>query len=235
LRARDPGVLLRAVGEGRVLRGHGASGAMPLPVVQGARGAGAPRAVRDAEALWREFHDGLRSFVWRRVRNDADADDIVQKMFLQVHRKVAGVRDGDRLHAWLYQVARNAIVDHYRSPARARELAAGGLMEMSRLPQAAVAGHAADPPGLDELAACIRPMIDRLPAIYRRALTLVELEGRSQTAAARREGLTISGMKARVQRGRAQLKRMLLDCCELARGACGMPGRCGCGRTAGMS
>lgn len=210
-----------------MLRHDGNHRAMRLPVVEQARGGGVPRAVRDTEDLWREFHDGLRSFVWRRVRNHADADDIVQKMFLQVHRKVADVRHGERLHAWLYQVARNAIADHYRSPVRAREVAAGGVMEMALLPQTAGAGDTADTSELEEIAACIRPMIGRLPPIYRRALTLVEIEGRSQTRAARLEGLSVSGMKARVQRGRARLKEMLLACCDfVSAGGCGDSGGC---------
>jgi RNA polymerase sigma-70 factor (ECF subfamily) len=143
-------------------------------------------------------------------------------MFLQVHRKVAGVRDGERLHAWLYQVARNAIVDHYRAPVRAREVPVGGVTEMALLPQAGRAGHTPEAPELDEVAACIRPMIDRLPPIYRRAITLVEIEGRSQTAAARQERLSVSGMKARVQRARARIKQMLLACCDFvsATGRC---------------
>jgi RNA polymerase sigma-70 factor (ECF subfamily) len=204
---------------------------MRLPVASKARGAAVPRAVPDTEDLWKEFHDGLRSFVWRRVRDDADADDIVQRMFLQVHRKAPAVRDRDRLPAWLFQVARNAIVDHYRSPRRTREVASGSVMEMALLPHATVAGDAVDAAGYEEMAGCIRPMIDRLPAIYRRALTLVELEGRSQTAAAVVEGLSISGMKARVQRGRAQLKEMLLSCCESALAACAPSAGCDAGLT----
>jgi RNA polymerase sigma-70 factor (ECF subfamily) len=56
-------------------------------------------------------------------------------------------------------------------------------------------------------------MIDRLDKAYREALILVELEGQTQQAAAKRIGLSLSGMKSRVQRGRRQLKRKLDDCC----------------------
>lgn len=50
---------------------------------------------------------------------------------------------------------------------------------------------------------------------YREAVTLVELEGLTQNAAAKQSGLSVSGMKSRVQRDRKQLKRMLDDCCEI--------------------
>ena len=58
-------------------------------------------------------------------------------------------------------------------------------------------------------------MIERLAREYREVVTLVELEGLTQNAAARQLGLSVSGMKSRVQRGRKQLKRMLDDCCEI--------------------
>ena len=64
-----------------------------------------------------------------------------------------------------------------------------------------------------ELAGCLRLMIEQLDTDYREALMLVELEGLTQQAAAKRVGLSLSGMKSRVQRGRRQLKRKLDDCC----------------------
>lgn len=56
-------------------------------------------------------------------------------------------------------------------------------------------------------------MLDRLSQDYRDAIMLVELEGLTQQAAAERLGLSLPGMKSRVQRGRKQLKQMLDDCC----------------------
>lgn len=203
---------------------------MPLPLAGRARGA-EPRAVRDTATLWTEFHGRLHGFVARRVRHTADADDIVQKIFLRIHGSLGSVRDEDRMHAWLHQIARNTIADFYRSPTRTREVPAGGAAEMAMLPRAPMAADTDDVDDLDSMAACLRPMIDRLPATYRRALTLVELEGRTQTDAARAEGLSVSGMKARVQRGRAQLKRMLLECCQTAV-ACG---KCDPPRNPGMA
>ena len=56
-------------------------------------------------------------------------------------------------------------------------------------------------------------MIERLSQDYRDAITLVEIEGLTQQAAAKQMGISFSGMKSRVQRGRKQLKQMLDDCC----------------------
>jgi RNA polymerase sigma-70 factor (ECF subfamily) len=58
-------------------------------------------------------------------------------------------------------------------------------------------------------------MIAALPESYREAIQLAEINGLTQLEAARRSGLTFSGMKSRVQRARSQLKDMLLDCCRV--------------------
>jgi DNA-directed RNA polymerase specialized sigma24 family protein len=66
-----------------------------------------------------------------------------------------------------------------------------------------------------ELADCLAPLTARLPELYREALDVTEFQGITQAEAAGRLGLSVSGMKARVQRGRAQLKDLLLDCCDV--------------------
>jgi RNA polymerase sigma-70 factor (ECF subfamily) len=58
-------------------------------------------------------------------------------------------------------------------------------------------------------------LIERLSPLYRQALELTEFDGISQVDAAAALGLSVSGMKARVQRGRAQLRELLLECCEV--------------------
>jgi RNA polymerase sigma-70 factor (ECF subfamily) len=58
-------------------------------------------------------------------------------------------------------------------------------------------------------------MIERLPEEYRQAVVLVDLEGLTQREAAAQLGLSLSGMKSRVQRGRRQLKEMLEACCMI--------------------
>ena len=60
-------------------------------------------------------------------------------------------------------------------------------------------------------------------APYREAITLVELEGRTAKEAAEMVGISVSGMKSRVQRGRAQLRELFERCCEIALDARGKP------------
>ena len=59
------------------------------------------------------------------------------------------------------------------------------------------------------------PFVARLPEAYRHAITLVELQGLTQADAAKIAGVSLSGMKSRVQRGRRLLREMFEECCSL--------------------
>lgn len=170
-----------------------------------------PRVAPGAEAIWAEFHEELLGFINRRVRSRETAEDILQEAMLRIHRHVAAVEHADAVAAWVHQIARNAIADHYRSARIRREQASG--LDVDQEPAGESETEAPDVRG--ELAACIAPLLRRLPPIYREALTLTEVEGLTQAEAAARVSLSPSGMKSRVQRARSQLKRVLIDCCEV--------------------
>lgn len=169
------------------------------------------------ETLWGEMYDGLRTFISRRVTNEADTDDIIQEVFLRVHQRLDSLKDPRRVVGWIYQIVRNAIVDYYRVQGTRHDRPMGlvGDLETSR---AATPSFFREMFGLEgqvrrEMSACIRPMVAQLSQDYREAITMVELEGHSQRVAAQKIGLSLSGMKSRVQRGRKQLKHMLNTCC----------------------
>lgn len=169
--------------------------------------------VAASDLPWQELHGNLRAFVARRVRNQADVDDLVQRVLLRLLTGVGSLRDADRLHAWVYRTARNVIIDHYRSSGATREVASGDAADLAAEgPEAAPDDEEA---ALKELAVCLTPMVRQLPAAYREAVTLTDLEGVTQVEAARRLGLSVSGMKSRVQRGRKQLRAVLEACCRV--------------------
>jgi RNA polymerase sigma-70 factor (ECF subfamily) len=65
--------------------------------------------------------------------------------------------------------------------------------------------------------------VAQLATPYREAVTLVELEGLTMREAADMVGISVSGMKSRVQRGREQLRKLFDDCCEIALDVRGKP------------
>jgi RNA polymerase sigma-70 factor (ECF subfamily) len=173
-----------------------------------------PDVALSTEGVWSELQANIRGFVGWRVRQPADVDDIVQRVFLQVHRALPTLRDADRLHAWLYQTTRRAIADYYRAPAQ-REIPAGSAVDLA--PHVAdESTHDEDGDALQELGACLKPLISSLKTADQEALQLVELDGVTQVEAARKLGLSVSGMKSRVQRARLHLRTALDECCRVA-------------------
>ena len=167
-----------------------------------------------ADLPWQELHGNLRAFIGKRVRNDADVDDLVQRVLLQIVKGVGSLRDAERLHAWVYRTARNVIVDHYRSSSVRHEVTSGAAddLEMSGGPELPVDDETF---ALRELASCLAPMLRQLSPTYREAVILADLEGMTQAEGAERLGVSVSGMKSRVQRGRRQLKAVLDACCRI--------------------
>lgn len=162
-----------------------------------------------ARGVWGELSARLRPFVERRVA-PADVEDVLQDVFLRIQAGVGAIRDNDRFGPWVYQVARSAVAEHHRR--RARHPLAPGAEDGEQ-----VATDAADEDeAAEEVCRCVAPFVARLPSPYREAVTLTELEGLPQKAAAEMAGVSLSGMKSRVQRGRERLREMLLACCAVA-------------------
>jgi RNA polymerase sigma-70 factor, ECF subfamily len=174
-----------------------------------------PGVSLSTEAVWTELHAGIRGFVARRVRQQADVDDVVQRVFLQVHRALPTLRETDKLHAWVYQTTRRAIADFYRAPSQNREVATGTAEDIAN--ELAVNDSLEDDEAATrELSTCLKPLMGGLTAADQEALQMVEFDGVTQVEAAARLGLSVSGMKSRVQRARSHLRSALHDCCKIA-------------------
>jgi RNA polymerase sigma-70 factor (ECF subfamily) len=155
------------------------------------------------ETIWSQLSDDLRRFIRRRVADDHVADDLLQETFLRIHRNVDRLEDSDRLAAWVYQIARNVIQDHYRAKNGNVSLTDNDVAEEND--------------GNDHLKASaglwLEELIGQLPPTYQEAVRLSEIEGLPQHEVADRLGLSVSGAKSRIQRGRVMLRGVLDHCC----------------------
>jgi RNA polymerase sigma-70 factor (ECF subfamily) len=156
------------------------------------------------EEIWEKLHRKLRGFFLKRVSDEGIAEELLQMTFLKIHENLGNVNSVERISAWTFQVARNVLIDHYRSQARAAEESAQEIEADS--PEEGNLN--------EEVAGWLPSMIKKLPEKYREALILYEIEGVPQQAIADQLGISLSGAKSRVQRGRSKLKDILLDCCS---------------------
>lgn len=168
--------------------------------------------------LWRTFHARLRRFLRQRVKDDA-VDDVLQDVFFRAHRSLSGGEVPRDPTAWVFRIARTTVIDHYRSRAADKSAPCADVGD-------SVEVTFADPFDDDvraELARCVQPLVQGLSPSFREALTWTDLQGQSQVDAAKRAGISVSGMKSRVQRARRQLAAHLQACCAVEVDARGSP------------
>jgi RNA polymerase sigma-70 factor, ECF subfamily len=173
------------------------------------------RTVDRPDLAGNELRRVLHDFIARRVRDADTADDLTQDVLLKVHRAGHDVDAVEDVAAWLFRIARNTLVDHYRH--RDRHPSPGELpvelLGVDTDDEATAARRG--------LAGCLRSMVEALDPIYRDALIQTDLGDLSQAEAARRAGITSSAMKSRVQRARAQLREAVTACCAVHTDAAG--------------
>ncbi|GCE12448.1 RNA polymerase sigma factor SigZ [Tengunoibacter tsumagoiensis] len=163
--------------------------------------------VHTVEFAWQTLHDPLYRFIRRRVATEEQAEDLLQEAFLKMHTQVDALREQDKLESWMYQIARNLIIDHYRKKRQDVPLEdAEEMLPLDEIPEEDMQA---------QLAASVVAMIDCLPPTYQEALLLTDMQGLSQKELATRLGLSFSGAKSRVQRAREKLKQVVLDCCHV--------------------
>jgi RNA polymerase sigma-70 factor, ECF subfamily len=159
------------------------------------------------EQVWEAFHVPLLHFIRKHISDETMAEDILQDVFLKIHRNVETLKKVKNLESWVYRITRHAIIDHYRSKqAPMITLDTVEVLELSEdLP---------DDDIISELFPAVRAMVQSLPELDRQALVLTEFQGLSQKEYSERLGISFSGAKSRVQRARGKLKQQLLDCCH---------------------
>lgn len=167
----------------------------------------APASAATTAHVWESFSADVRRYFARRVAEPQDADDLVQEVFLRVHRHLPELRAGERVAPWVFRVARHALIDFYRR--RATRDVAEPVDESLPMDEG-------DDASMTELVASwLEDFLPALDAADHEALRLADIDGVAQTELARRWGVSVSGAKSRVQRARRRLRELVLACCHV--------------------
>jgi len=113
---------------------------------------------------------------------------------------------------WIFQIARNAIIDWTKERRRFVELEEEEKIGESVSPKETESIDSEFRQGLFAYAAKV---IEGMPAEDREALTLTELDGFNREELANHLGISVSAAKSRVVRARAKLRKAIEDCCRL--------------------
>ncbi|MCP4439976.1 MAG: RNA polymerase sigma factor SigZ [Aureispira sp.] len=155
--------------------------------------------------IWSQLQEKLRQFISSRIEDKTAVDDILQDVFIKLQTQIHKLKNTEKTTSWIYQITRNTITDYHRQQQKDRnaqdQLLVSAISDRRDI--------------TEEFALCVIPMIESLPDPYRDAVHMTEIEGISQKELAKRLGISYSGAKSRVQRGREKLKEILLACCDI--------------------
>lgn len=156
----------------------------------------------NTEKLWNAFCCRIKAYILQRISDPSLADDILQDIFLKVHSKIDTLQDDTKIQSWMYRIAQNTIIDTYRKR----------KIQYQNIDRIQIADEMPEENPVREIASGLRELVKTLPQKYAEALLWVEFEGLSQIELAQKLGISVSGAKSRVQRGRKLLKDSLMCC-----------------------
>jgi RNA polymerase sigma-70 factor, ECF subfamily len=158
-------------------------------------------------SAWQAHERALRGYLRRRLADADTADDVLQDVFVKAMRQGRGFCQLDQPRAWLFQVARNALVDRARAahpmeplPEGAEEPAAPALETVAPV---------------DALAGCLLRSLGELSADDANILRACDLEGLGQRDFAQAHGLSLPATKSRLLRARQRLRHQLTTACQV--------------------
>jgi len=153
------------------------------------------------QEIWTDLYQELKRFISSKVKDSNTTDDLLQDVFVKIQLNIHTLTDCTKLTAWVYQITRNTIADHYRKTNSDVQIDGFDLAEQDN-----------EEPLYHSLSNCINQKINKLSDKYKQAILLTYLNDYSQLELAEKLNISYSGAKTRVQRGREQLKDLILDC-----------------------
>ena len=160
------------------------------------------------DRAWQQYQGEILGFLEHRAGNVAEADDLLQEVFLKVLLQGKSFCELDNPRAWLFRVARNLIIDRRRL-SQTRE-------PLQPLPDDLSSPPLAEIEPVDLLSHCLPSVLSKLSAKDREAIALCDLQGVSMGDYARQLGLSLPAAKSRLQRARLRLRSHLAKSCRVS-------------------
>ena len=159
------------------------------------------------------YHAGVFNLVYGILSDRADAADVTQEVFLRAFRGIRGFRQGSSLKTWLYRISVRQALNHRRwcwrhhrqqvsidAEEEGRSLALD-LKDSEATPYERLASQ--------ETQQAVRAALAQVPALFRSAVILRDLEGLSYEEVAEVLEVSVGTVKSRILRGRRMLKEIL--------------------------
>lgn len=149
--------------------------------------------------FWIRYKDALRHYILKIVKDGDTANELSHQVLMKVYASCCSGRPIRNIRSWLFQIAYNTCMDHFRKNNRLAEL----KTDIPDVEENTVYRKAGE---------FITPLLKLLPPKYAVPLELADIKGMKQQEIADRLGLTLTATKTRVQRGRKILKEEVMNC-----------------------
>jgi RNA polymerase sigma-70 factor (ECF subfamily) len=156
--------------------------------------AGDPAA---ASELVGRLSPSLHRFFAMQYFSRRHADDLVQETWLKIHEVRRTYRSGEPVLPWLYAIARNTRVDHYRKASRVETRE----RQMDHLPEEPASGP--------DRSVDLEALLGSLPASQREVLAMLKVSGMSIEEVARATQCSVGSVKQKAHRAYEKLREQL--------------------------
>ncbi|MEE9407081.1 MAG: sigma-70 family RNA polymerase sigma factor [Polaribacter sp.] len=150
--------------------------------------------------VWTSYSEDLKRFIISKVKDITNADDILQDTFIKIHTKLHTLKDITKLKSWCFTVARNSILDYWKSTNQTFKIADFEAETTTIENQ-----HTEQD--------CLRGILKNLPKKYRDPLFLADIKGLKQQEVATQLKQTLPTTKSQIQRARKLIAQGFMDCC----------------------
>ena len=152
------------------------------------------------QQVWTKNSDDVKRFIISKVKDTTLADDILQDTFIKVHTKLHTLKDITKLKSWIFTIARNSMMDYFKSINQTFELAnfesETNIEEQTHTEKD-----------------CLNGILQSLPKKYRDPLFLSDIKGLKQQEVAEKLNQSLPTTKSQIQRARKLIAKGFIDCC----------------------
>ena len=150
--------------------------------------------------VWTKYADDVKFFILSKVKNITIAEDLLQDTFIKIHTKLHTLKDITKLKPWIFTIARNSMMDYFKSTNQTFELASfeteTTIEENTHTEKD-----------------CLRGILQSLPKKYRDPLFLSDIKGLKQQKVADTLKQSLPTTKSQIQRARKLIAKGFMDCC----------------------
>jgi RNA polymerase sigma-70 factor (ECF subfamily) len=167
------------------------------------------------DALYARHKGGVYRYLLRHCGNAGTADELFQDVWMNVIRVRTSYEPTAKFTTWLYRIAHNRLIDHWRATGRVEFVSVGGGDDGDDDPLAAIPAARSDEPDVraaaGEIGARIRHAVAALPAAQREAFLLHQEGGLELAEIAELTGAGVETVKSRLRYAQAKLRAELGD------------------------